>query len=233
MIITRPIALRIALIFVLAVVIQVAFFSQLSVLGAIPTIVPAVVVSLGLLGGGTVGAVSGFTIGFLLDSVLLQTLGVSSLVLLSVGYVAGRYREGADITNPVVSAVLIGAFTMVSAVGVAALELMLGVDAPVSLLVVREIAVQALLAVMLGFAVYPLARRVLSPALIDYVPAPRRIAVPGLRRRGSRSERSRSVRPQTRADMASRDGRPRRGGIHEGSRLRSARPRSTVEEGVS
>ena len=60
---------------------------------------PVVIVSLGLLGGGVVGAVCGFAAGFLLDSVLLQTLGVSSLVLLSIGYLAGRYREGAEISN--------------------------------------------------------------------------------------------------------------------------------------
>ena len=58
-----------------------------------------VVVSLGLLGGGVVGAVCGFVAGLLLDSLLLQTLGVSSLVLLSIGYLAGRYREGVEITS--------------------------------------------------------------------------------------------------------------------------------------
>ena len=52
-----------------------------------------VVVILGLLGGAVVGAVCGFAAGLLLDSVLLQTLGVSSLVLLSIGYLAGRYRR--------------------------------------------------------------------------------------------------------------------------------------------
>ena len=40
----------------------------------------------------------GFATGLLLDSVLLQTLGVSSLVLLSVGYLAGRYRESSRST---------------------------------------------------------------------------------------------------------------------------------------
>lgn len=236
MIITRPIALRIALIFVLTVVLQVSFFSQLLLLGAIPTIVPAVVVSLGLLGGGTVGAVSGFTIGFLVDSVLLQTLGVSSLVLLSVGYVAGRYRESADITKPLGSALLIGGFTLLSALGVGALELLLGVDAPVSLLVLREIIVQALLAVVLGFAVYPLVRRVLAPALIDYVPAPRRVAMPGLRRRGARRRRPRSVRPATKADVVADGasaGRPR-ARAHGRSRLgRAPRRRSTVDGGLT
>ena len=65
----------------------------LSILGATPYVVPVVVVALGLLGGGVVGAVCGFFAGLLMDSLLLQTLGVSSLVLLSIGYLAGRYRR--------------------------------------------------------------------------------------------------------------------------------------------
>jgi rod shape-determining protein MreD len=92
MIVTRRIALRIAVIVLLAVILQVSFFSYLQFFGAIPNLIPVVIVTLGLLGGGVVGAVCGFVAGLLLDSVLLQTLGVSSLVLLSVGYLAGRYR---------------------------------------------------------------------------------------------------------------------------------------------
>ncbi len=206
MIITPQIALRLGLIFSLTVILQVSFFSQLSLLGALPTIVPAVVVSLGLLGGGTVGAVSGFTIGFLIDCVLLQTLGVSSLVLLAIGYVAGRYREGADITKTGASALLIGAFTLLAAVGVGAVELLLGVEASLSLLVVREIIVQAVLAVIIGLAVYPLLRRALAPALVDYVPTGRRIRAPQLRRRGKPRTRPRSVRPATRADITAGGG---------------------------
>ena len=94
-----------------------------------------------------VGAVCGFAAGLLIDSLLLQTLGVSSLVLLSIGYLAGRYREGFEIRNGIVPALLAGGFTLLGATGFAAIELMLGVDAPVSLLVVREILVQSLLAI--------------------------------------------------------------------------------------
>lgn len=182
MIITGRIALRIALIVIVAVILQISFFSFLSILGATPYVVPVVVVALGLLGGGVVGAVCGFSAGLLIDSLLLQTLGVSSLVLLSIGYLAGRYREGFEIRNKTVPALLAGGFTLVAAAGFAAIELMLGVDAPVSLLVVREIFVQGLLAILLGFGVYPLVRRALGPALIDYRPssrlfAPRRRAV--------------------------------------------------------
>ncbi len=190
MIVTPWITVRIALIVIVAVILQVSFFSYLSILGATPYLVPVVIVALGLLGGGVVGAVCGFAAGVLIDSLLLQTLGVSSLVLLSIGYLAGRYREGFEIKSGLVAALLAGAFTMLGAAGFAAIELMLGVDAPVSLLVVREIFVQGLLGAALGFAVYPLVRRALGPALIDYKPSGRRLTPARLRRRGSRRSRS-------------------------------------------
>jgi rod shape-determining protein MreD len=126
-----------------------------------------VVVALGLLGGGVVGAVCGFATGLLLDSVLLQTLGVSSLVLLSAGYLAGRYREGAEISNSLIPPLLVGALTIAAATEFAAIQLMLGVHSPVSLLVLREIFVKGMLAVILAIPIYPLIRRSLRPALVD------------------------------------------------------------------
>jgi rod shape-determining protein MreD len=169
MIVTRRIALRIGLILVLTVLLQISFFSYLSFFGTAPDIVPVVVISLGLLGGGVIGAVCGFATGLLLDSALLETLGVSSLVLLSVGYLAGRYREGAEISNSLIPPLLIGGLTIAAVAGFAAIQLMLGVDTPVSLLVLREIFVKGLLAVLLAIPIYPLLRRALRPALVEEV----------------------------------------------------------------
>jgi rod shape-determining protein MreD len=166
-IVTRRIGVRITLIVVLCVLLQVSFFSYLTVFGTTPDIVPVVVVALGLLGGGVIGAVCGFAMGLLLDSVLLQTLGVSSLVLLSVGYLAGRYREGVEISNSLMPPLLAGALTIAATTELAAIELMLGVHSPVSLLVLREIFVKGMLAVILAIPIYPLIRRILRPALIS------------------------------------------------------------------
>jgi rod shape-determining protein MreD len=182
MIVTRRIALRLALIVAVTVMLQVSFFSYLTILGSVPDLVPVVVVGLGLLGGGVVGAVCGFAGGLLLDSVLLQTLGVSSLTLLSIGYLAGRYREGFEISNALVPALLAGGFTLLGAAGFAAVQLMLGVETPVSLLVLREILVQALLAVLLAIPVYPLLRRILRPALIEDMPQSRVLSPASVRR---------------------------------------------------
>jgi rod shape-determining protein MreD len=155
------------LILVLGVLVQVSFFSYLSFFGSTPDVIPVIVGALGLLGGGVVGAVGGFFAGLLLDSVLMQTLGTACLALLTAGYLAGRYREGFEISNSLVPALIIGGVTVIATALFSALQLMLGVSTPVSLLVLREIVVKGLLALLLALPVYPLIRRILRPALVD------------------------------------------------------------------
>jgi rod shape-determining protein MreD len=169
-IVTPKILLRLALVILIAVVLQVAFFSKVTIFGTSPNILPVVAVCLGLLGGAVVGAVCGFALGILLDSALLQTLGVSSLVLLSAGYLAGRYREGFDISNPLIPLALAGGLTLLATGGFALIQVMLGVDAPVSLMVLRELLLQAAYAVVLMIPTYPLMRRVLRVALVEEPP---------------------------------------------------------------
>ena len=85
MILTRWINVRLGAIVLAAVLLQVAFFSYLSIFGVAPDFVVVVIAVIGLLGGAVIGAVTGFAAGLLLDVALLETLGVSSLVLLFVG----------------------------------------------------------------------------------------------------------------------------------------------------
>jgi rod shape-determining protein MreD len=193
MIVTWRIALRIALIMIVAIVLQVSFFSYLSLFGTTPNIIPLVAVTLGLLGGSMTGAVCGFALGFLLDSVLLATLGISSLTLLGVGYLAGRYREGTEISNTLMPPILIGVLTVAAAAAFSALQLMLGIETQVSLLVLREIFVQGLLAFLFAIPFYPLIRRVLRPAIVDDVVAGRRMGSP-IRVGGSKRPRRRLSR---------------------------------------
>jgi rod shape-determining protein MreD len=175
---TPRIAVLVALIVFLSVVVQLTLFSQMPMLGTVPNVVPVTVICLGLLGGAVPGSVAGFCAGLLLDAALGGTLGVASLSLMAAGYLAGRWREGYDIVSSLVPPLLAGALTGVCAAVYAGLQLMLGVDAPVSLLVLREIVAQALFGVLLAAALFPLMRRLLRPALVDDARS--------LRRRGSR-----------------------------------------------
>ena len=194
MIITWQIALRIAAILIFAVILQASFLSFLRILGASPDVMPVVVTAIGLMGGAVTGAVCGFAAGLALDSVLLQTLGMSSLVLLSVGYLAGRYRESFEIDSPMAPALLAAGLTALATAGFTVLQLTLGVESSVSLLLIREIIVKALLGFLLAFPTYAVVRFLLRPALVDYVPKPRRRLLPGRRRAGSRGAARRRSR---------------------------------------
>lgn len=167
MIVTRLIGLRMAVIVLLGVLLQVSFFSQVTFLHTRPDVLPSVIASLGLLGGSMTGAVTGFSAGLLLDCLLLAPLGASSLVLLATGYLAGIYRERSDLDSPMVAALLCMGLTLFAQVAFSAMQLMLGVDAPVSSLVARDILVKTIYAFFLAFPVYLLTRRVLRAALLD------------------------------------------------------------------
>lgn len=191
MIVTWQIGLRLAGILVLTILVQASFLSFLSILGATPDVVPVVVTALGLMGGAVIGAGAGFSAGLLVDAALLETLGVSSLVLLSVGYLAGRYREGFEIDSRLAPALLAATLTLLATAGFTGLQLMLGVETSVSLLLLREMAVKALLAFLMAFPVYAAVRFALRPALVDY--QPKRRGLLRRRRESSTRRRSRSV----------------------------------------
>lgn len=182
MIFTWRIYLTVAAMIVVSVLVQLAFFSQLPVLGSVANVVPVVIIALGLLGGAVTGAVAGFIAGLLLDAMLGTTPGISSLALMASGYLAGRWRETYDIVSSLVPPLLTGVLTAVAAATYAAIQLILGVDAPVSLLFLREIVVQGLLGMLLAIPLFPLIRRVLRSALVDDARPVRRRAPRGMLR---------------------------------------------------
>ena len=102
-----------------------------------------------------------------MDISLFQTLGVSSLVLTAVGYGAGRIRELRDPAHGLAPVAVGAAATAVALVLFALLQFLLGVQAPVSLLLAREILMTILLNTLLALPVYALMRRVLLPFLPD------------------------------------------------------------------
>ncbi len=154
MIVTRRISLRLAAIMIVGVLLQLSFFSRVALFHTSPDVLPALVVSLGLLGGSMTGAVSGFSIGFLVDCLLVEALGGSSLVLLGTGYLAGLFRERFEIHSPLVPPLLCMGLTLFAELGFAVVQVMLGIDAPVSLLIVRDMVLKSVYAFFLGWPIY-------------------------------------------------------------------------------
>jgi rod shape-determining protein MreD len=171
---------RLAILAAVVVLVQITFVSQINVLGTSADLLPLVAASVGLLCGSVPGALFGFGIGLLADLALVQDLGVSSLLLVGVGYAAGRLRELRDPSHALVPLAVGALATFATVLGLALIQFSLGVDAPVSALpLVRELLTVCLVNALLALPVHALVRRALAPALPD----------------GGRPRRSRRRRP--------------------------------------
>ncbi|HZJ28962.1 MAG TPA: rod shape-determining protein MreD [Solirubrobacterales bacterium] len=168
MILTPNILVRITGLALIAVLLQVTFFSRISLLGAAPDFAVLIVIVLGLLGGVTVGAVCGFAIGLLIDCLIAAPLGGTGLAFILVGYLAGLYRERSTraagrLAVPLLCLLL----TLTAALALLAVQFMLGLSGPFSAGVAFDLILQALYASLLSIPIYAGTRRLLRPALID------------------------------------------------------------------
>jgi len=159
--------LRLAAVGLVAVIVQLAAVSQVTIIGVTADISPLVVMSAGLLLGSIPGAVMGFSMGLLVDMALLQTPGVSSLIFIAVGYGAGRLRELRDPAHGLIALVAGAAATAITEIGFSLIQFLLGVDAPVSLLLARQILATIVLNALIALPIYALVRRIVEPYLPD------------------------------------------------------------------
>ena len=159
---------------------EIVAVSQVSIFGGNADLSPLLVMAAGLLCGSVAGAAVGFATGLFLDLALVQTLGLSSLVLLAVGYWAGRLRELRDPQGPFAPLAIGALATLGAEAGYAIVQFLLGVDAPVSWLLAREIVTTVLVNALIALPVYVIARRWLEPSLPDSLRRRRRPARPGL-----------------------------------------------------
>jgi rod shape-determining protein MreD len=150
-----------------AVIVQEAAVSQISVFGVSADITSLVVMSVGFLTGSLSGAIMGFGTGLLVDMALVQTLGVTSLLYIAIGYWSGRLRELRDPAHGLVPLALGAAATAVAGIGMAIIQFLLGVDAPVSLLLLQQIFITVLVNALIALPVYAFVRRLIKPVLPD------------------------------------------------------------------
>jgi rod shape-determining protein MreD len=156
---------RLGVLCLAAVVLQVSAVSQVVIFGVSADLTPLVVAAVGLLCGSVNGAVFGFCIGFLFDAALVQTMGLTSFTCIVAGYGAGRLRELRD-PQAVVIPIIVGAVaTAITTFGYGLLNYMLGIDAPVSFLLLRVIVATIVLNAIISLPVFALVRRWLTPAL--------------------------------------------------------------------
>ena len=162
---------RLLLLGVLAALLQLSAISQVTVFGVPADLSPLIVASVGFLTGSVPGAVFGFGFGLFLDTAMMQTLGVTSLVLTAIGYGAGRVRELRDPAHGLAPVAVGAVATAVAAISLAVLQFLLGIDAPVTMQLLRQVLMTIVLNTLLALPVYALCRR----SLLRFLPEdPRR-----------------------------------------------------------
>jgi rod shape-determining protein MreD len=159
--------LRLLVLAFATVVIQQAAISQISIFGVSADLGPLVVMSVGLLAGSMAGAITGFGTGLLVDLVLVQTLGVTSLLYIAIGYWSGRLRELRDPAHGLVPLVMGAAATAFAGLGMALIQFLLGVNSPVSLLLFQQIFITVLVNTLIALPVFAVVRRLIRPTLPD------------------------------------------------------------------
>lgn len=156
---------RIAVLVVVVVFFQIGVVSEVPVFGVAVDLSPLLVAFVGLLCGSTIGAATGFVVGLLVDLALVQTLGVTSLIFTLIGYWCGRLRELRD-PQATLTPLLVGAAAAAAAtVGYSLIEFMLGVDAPVSLELLRQIMLGVVVDTIVALPMWAIVRRSLEPGL--------------------------------------------------------------------
>jgi len=156
---------RLAVLVFATVIVQEAAISQISVFGTSADLTPLVVMSVGLLAGSVPGAITGFGMGLLVDMMLFQTLGVTSLLYIAIGYWSGRLRELRDPAHGLVPMAAGAAATAFAGLGMTVIQFLLGVNSPVSLLLLQQIFIAMLVNTLISLPVYAAVRRLLMPAL--------------------------------------------------------------------
>lgn len=159
--------LRLVGLVLLTVIVQESAISQISIFGVSADFSPLVVMSVGLLAGSLPGAIMGFGTGLLVDTVLVQTLGVTSLLYIAIGYWSGRLRELRDPAHGLIPLAAGAAATAVAGLGMSLIQFLLGIEAPVSLLLLQQIFVTMLVNTLIALPVYAFVRRIVQPALPD------------------------------------------------------------------
>jgi rod shape-determining protein MreD len=163
--VSGPLALRVGVLGFVVVFFQIGVVSEVPVFGVNADVSILLVGFVGLMCGSTLGAATGFAVGMLVDLALLQTLGLTSLIFTLVGYWCGRLRELRD-PQAALTPLLVGAgVSAISLIGYSVMEFMLGVDAPISFELLRQIVLGIIVNTIVAVPMWVLVRRVLVGAL--------------------------------------------------------------------
>jgi rod shape-determining protein MreD len=149
---------RLAVVLVVAVLLQTAVAPHLRLLGANPDFALIAVVCIALVKGSETGAIFGFLTGILTAIALMEPFGLTAFVLVIVGYFAGRYAETADLPAGLAPLLTVFIATLVANVLLALAQFLLGRQVPLGFFVGRVLLPSLVFNTLLAAPLYVLVR---------------------------------------------------------------------------
>ncbi len=149
---------RLAIMLIMTVLLQTTIAPHIRILGSSPDFTVLAVVCVALLRGSAVGALFGFVVGACVAVAVFAPLGLSSFVLVLVGYFAGRHAETADMHSgwtPVLAAL---AGTVLAELLVALMQFLLDRETPVGFVMLHVLLPRTALNTLLAAPVFVLTR---------------------------------------------------------------------------
>ena len=152
-----------SMLIVAATLLQVAVVVDFGIVGGRPDIVVIVVIAIALVRGPVGGAAAGFAAGFLVDTLGLGLVGISSLVLVGVGYLVGVWGERMADRAALRPLAAVAGATMLADLASLAIAVLLGAGSSIEPGMISASVIGAMLNVLLAIVLFPLVRRVLPP----------------------------------------------------------------------
>lgn len=149
---------RLAVVLLLAVLLQTAVAPHLRLLGAYPDFALIAVVCVALVKGSETGAVFGFLTGMLTAIALMEPFGLSAFVFVLVGYFAGRYAETADLPAGLAPLLTVFAATLLANGLFATAQFLLAREVPLGFFLGRVLLPSLVFNTLLAAPVYLLVR---------------------------------------------------------------------------
>jgi rod shape-determining protein MreD len=149
---------RLAVVLLVAVLLQTAVAPHLRLLGANPDFALIAVVCVALVKGSETGAVFGFLTGMFTAIALMEPFGLSAFVFVLIGYFAGRYAETAELPAGLAPLLTVFTATLVANVLFAMAQFLLAREVPLGFFLGRVLVPSLVFNTLLAAPVYLLVR---------------------------------------------------------------------------
>jgi rod shape-determining protein MreD len=149
---------RLAVVLLIAVLLQTTVAPHLRLLGAFPDFALIAVVCVALIKGSETGAVFGFLTGMFTAIALMEPFGLSAFVFVLIGYFAGRYAETADLPAGFAPLLTVFVATVIANVLFAMAQFLLAREVPLGFFLGRVLFPSVVFNTLLAAPVYLLVR---------------------------------------------------------------------------